>query len=145
MTQQDARDSPARTFLRPGDQFPPTVAIPTHPPIRSRHFQRAALVFPQRSDMLWPTLEFIQANERDSQEIEDHLADLFSLGPQLLEARQQSGVLVWRNLVSFVLVDLGYSKYDAIKRLGTLFRPRGGTMGRYRVTEQGSKMTQEDL
>ena len=43
MTQQDARDSPARTFLRPGDQFPPTVAIPTHPPIRSRHFQRAAL------------------------------------------------------------------------------------------------------
>ncbi len=27
----------------PGDQFPPTVAIPTHPPIRSRHFQRAEL------------------------------------------------------------------------------------------------------
>ena len=47
MTQQDARDSPARTFLRPGDQFPPTVAIPTHPPIRSRHFQRAALVSPE--------------------------------------------------------------------------------------------------
>ena len=43
MTQQDARDSPTRTFLGPGDQFPPTVAIPTHPPIRSRHFQRAAL------------------------------------------------------------------------------------------------------
>ena len=43
MTQQHARDSPARTFLMPGDQFPPTVAIPTHPPIRSRHFQRAAL------------------------------------------------------------------------------------------------------
>ncbi len=47
MTQQDARDSPARTFLRPGDQFPPTVAIPTHPPIRSRHFQRAALAPPR--------------------------------------------------------------------------------------------------
>ena len=43
MTQQDARDSPTRTFLGPGDQFPPTVAIPTHPPIRSRHFQSAAL------------------------------------------------------------------------------------------------------
>jgi hypothetical protein len=106
---------------------------------------RGLLVFPQRSDLLWPTLEFIQAHERDSQEIENHLADLFSLDPQLLEAKQRSGMPVWRNLVSFVLVDLGHQKYGAIERRGTLVRPGGGTMGRYRVTERGSKMTQQDL
>jgi hypothetical protein len=104
-----------------------------------------ALVFPQRSDLLWPTLQFIQAQERDSQEIENHLADLFSLGPELLEAKQQSGMPVWRNLVSFVLVDLGHHRYGAIERRGTLPRPGGGTMGLYRVTEQGSKMTQRAL
>lgn len=68
---------------------------------------RGALVFPQRFDLLWPALAFIRSQEGDSQEIENHLADLFSLGPKLLEAKQLSGMPVWRNLVSFVLVDLG--------------------------------------
>jgi len=106
---------------------------------------RGPLVFPRRSDLLWPALEFIQAQERDSQAIEDHLADLFSLGPELLEAKQLSGMPVWRNLVSWVLVDLGHHKYGAIERRRGLPRPGGGTMGLYGVTEQGSKMTQRNL
>jgi hypothetical protein len=102
-------------------------------------------VFPPRSDLLWPALEFIKVQERDSQEIENYLADLFSLGPELLEAKQLSGMPVWRNLVSFVLADLGHHKYGAIERRGTRARPGGGTMGLYCVTERGSQMTQREL
>ena len=103
------------------------------------------LVFPQRSDLIWPALAFIQTGEKNSHEIENYLSDLFSLGPEFLEAKQNSGMPVWRNLVSWVLVELGHHKYDAIERDKTLPRPGGGTMGTYRVTERGSKMTQNDL
>ena len=102
-------------------------------------------MFPQRSDLIWPALAFIQNGEKDSHEIENYLADLFSLGPEFLEAKYNSGMPVWRNLVSWVLVELGHHKYDAIERDKTLPRPGGGTMGLYRVTQRGTRMTQDDL
>lgn len=103
------------------------------------------LVFPQREDLIWPALAFIQTGERNSHEIENYLSDLFSLAPESLEAKYDNGMPVWRNLVSWVLVDLGHHKYGAIERDKTLPRPGGGTMGIYRVTERGSRMTQNDL
>jgi hypothetical protein len=104
------------------------------------------LIFPQRSELIWPTLSFIQEGEKDSHDIENHLADLYSLNPEHLEAKYDSGVPVWRNLVSWVLVELGHHKYGAIERVaGPLPRPGGGTMGTYRVTGRGRKMTQNDL
>jgi hypothetical protein len=103
------------------------------------------LVFPQRSDLIWPALAFIQTGEKNSQEIENHLSNLFSLGPELLEAKYNNGMPVWRNLVSWVLVELGHHKNDAIERDKTLPRPGGGTMGLYRVTKRGAAMTQSDL
>jgi hypothetical protein len=106
---------------------------------------QGALVFPQRSDLIWPALAFIQTGEKTSHEIENHLADLFSLGPESLEAKYNNGMPVWRNLVSWVLVDLGHHKYDAIESEKTLPRPGRGEMGLYRVTERGNRMTQSDL
>jgi hypothetical protein len=103
------------------------------------------LVFPQRSDLLWPALASIQAGEKTSHEIESYLSDLFSLDPELLEAKYDNGMPVWRNLVSWVLVDLGHHKYDAIEREKTLPRPGRGEMRLYRVTERGTRMTQNDL
>jgi hypothetical protein len=103
------------------------------------------LAFPQRADLLWPTLAFIQSSERTSHEIENYLADEFALEPELLEAKYNNGMPVWRNLVSWVLVELGHSKYHAIEREGTLPRPGGGEMGLYRATGRGTVMTQNDL
>lgn len=103
------------------------------------------LVFPQRSDLIGPALAFIRTGEKNSHEIENYLSDLFSLRPELLEAKYNNGMPVWRNLVSWILVELGYHKYNAIERDKTLLRPGGGTMGLYRVTEQGAAMTQIDL
>jgi hypothetical protein len=65
------------------------------------------------------------------------------LGPDFLEPKYSSGIPVWRNLVSWVLVDLGHHKYDAIERVQTLPRPGGGTMGLYRLTERGAAMLLE--
>jgi hypothetical protein len=73
------------------------------------------LVFPQRSDLIWPALAFIQTGEKNSQEIENYLANLFSLGPEFLEAKYNNGVPVCRNLVSWVLVELGHHKFEAIE------------------------------
>ena len=101
------------------------------------------LVLPQRSDLFWPALAFIKTGEKTSHEIENCLADLFSLGPDFLEPKYSSGIPVWRNLVSWVLVDLGHHKYDAIERVQSLPRPGGGTMGLYRLTERGAAMLLE--
>jgi hypothetical protein len=103
------------------------------------------LIFPQRSDLIWPTLAFIQTGEKNSHEIENYLSDLFLLAPESLEAKYDNGMPVWRNLVSWVLVELGHHKYDAIERDKTLLRPGGGTMGLYRVTERGTRLMQNDL
>lgn len=35
------------------------------------------LIFPQRSDLIWPTLAFIQTGEKNSHEIENYLSDCF--------------------------------------------------------------------
>jgi hypothetical protein len=96
------------------------------------------LVFPQRSDLIWPTLAFIQTGEKNSHEIENYLSDLFSLAPEALEAKYNNGMPVWRNLVSWVLVELGHHKYDAIERDETLHGPGGdnGVVSRNRTRHQ---------
>jgi hypothetical protein len=74
------------------------------------------LISPQRSDVIWPALAFIQTEEKNSHEIEYYLSDLFSLAPQSLEAQIQQRYAGMANLVSWVLVELGHHKYDAIER-----------------------------
>jgi hypothetical protein len=101
----------------------------------------------ERPKLGWPALEFMQRkNEATSDELEHHLLGFTTSTNDQREQRYEGGLTVWRNLVSWIVVDLSWFRCHAIEPLEKdMPRPGGGTMGRYRVTSEGLQLTERDF
>lgn len=96
------------------------------------------VAFPPRPDLRNPVLEILKDGPQSSRDLEDRLAERFGITKDMRNIKLQSNIPVWRNQVSWVLVDLGKNNLGTaqIKCIRKIRLPDGGSMGIYRLVSE---------
>ena len=93
------------------------------------------VAFPPRPDLRNPTLEILEDGPQSSRDLEGRLAERFGITEDMRNIKLGNNVPVWRNRVSWVLVDLGKNNLGTgqVERIQKIRLPDGGSMGVYRL------------
>ena len=96
------------------------------------------VAFPRRPDLRNPVLEILKGGPQSSRDLEDMLAERFGITKDMRNIKLENNIPVWRNRVSWVLVDLGKNNLGTgqIERTQKIRLPDGGLMGVYRLVSE---------